>query len=322
MNIKLVWTTIGGIMNKIAFVFPGQGAQHTGMGMDLYENSKAAKELINQADALLDFDLIDLCSNSEKPIDETSYTQPALVAISIALLNEFTNKTNIKPDYVAGLSLGEYSAHVAANSISFEDAITLVRKRGLYMEEAGKLTKGAMAAIVKGDVNKINSYCSEDPGIVVVANYNSPVQVVISGEEEAVLRVSQRLLAEKTRVIPLKVSGAFHSPLMASAAVKFKEDILNIEFKDFKVKHVTNVTGETIENKNQISDLLVKQLQSSVQWEKSIEYMIENGVTTFVEIGPGNTLAGLIKKINRKVKVYNVNTFDSVNEVAMQIKGE
>lgn len=308
-------------MSKIAFVFPGQGAQHAGMGIDLVEQSQGAKDLFTVADELLDFDLFDLLSNEEL-INETAYTQPALVAVSIALHNEFVQKANIKPDVVAGLSLGEYSAHVASGSLKFEDAITLVRKRGLYMEEAGKATKGAMAAIVKGNVETINAYCNEDEGIVGVANYNSPVQVVISGEEAAVLRVSERLSADKTRVIPLKVSGAFHSPLMESAATKFATELENVEFGALQVPLLTNVTGEEVENIDVVKDLLVSQLKGSVQWEQSIVNMIDDGVETFIEIGPGKTLAGLIKKINRKAKVLNINSFDSIEAVITQLKGE
>ena len=309
-------------MSKIAFVFPGQGAQHTGMGIDLVEQSETAKNLMTGADELLDFDLFDLLSNEEAPINETAFTQPALVAVSIALHNEFVKKSNIKPDFVAGLSLGEYSAHVAAGSLKFEDAITLVRKRGLFMEEAGKLIKGGMAAIVKGNVDTINTYCHEDDGIVGVANYNSPVQVVISGEEEAVLRVSARLSADKVRVIPLTVSGAFHSPLMESAANKFETELKNVNFGELEVPLLTNVTGQEVVSHEDIKGLLVQQLKGSVQWEKSIVNMIENGVDTFIEIGPGKTLAGLIKKINRKVKVLNINTFDSIETVSAQLKGE
>lgn len=309
-------------MSKIAFVFPGQGAQHTGMGMDLVEQSDSAKNLMKVADELLDFDLFDLLTNELAPINKTAFTQAALVAVSITLLNEFVKKTNITPDFLAGLSLGEYSAHVAAGSLSFADAIPLVRSRGLFMEEAGQLTKGAMAAIVKGSVETIDRYCSEDQGIVGVANYNSPVQVVISGQEEAVKRVSNRLIEDKVRVIPLNVSGAFHSPLMESAAIKFSKELENIKFEPLKIPLITNVTGEEVNSKEEIKDLLVNQLKGSVMWEKSINKMISQGVDTFIEIGPGKTLAGLIKKINRKVRVLNVNTFDSIETVCNQLKGE
>ena len=307
-------------MGKIAFVFPGQGAQHTGMGIDLVGQSDGAKNLMTMADELLDFDLFDLLSNEKAPINETAFTQPALVAVSIALHNEFIKRTNISPDYVAGLSLGEYSAHVAAGSLRFKDAIRLVRKRGLFMEEAGRLTKGAMAAVIKGNVETINRYCAEEAGIVSVANYNSPVQVVISGQETAVMRVSERLSVDKVRVIPLSVSGAFHSPLMESAASSFKAELENVTFEELKVPLFTNVTGEEVENKQVVKELLVKQLVGSVQWEKSITRMIDEGVDMFIEIGPGKTLAGLIKKINRKVKVFNVNTFDSIETVSEQLK--
>lgn len=303
-------------MSKLAFIFPGQGAQETGMGLDLMEASEEAKSMLMKADQLLDFDLMDLLGNEEAPINQTAYTQPALVAVSMALHHELVKRLKVEPAYVAGLSLGEYSAHVAAGSLSFEDAVTLVRKRGLLMEEAGAATKGAMAAIVKGDKGKIAQYCQEDEGTVVVANYNSPVQVVISGEEDAVARVSEKLSAEGTRVIPLTVSGAFHSPLMESAASAFEKILETIEFNEMKVKLVTNVTGEAVEKVDEVKGLLVNQLKGSVMWEKSVESMIEDGVDTFVEIGPGKTLAGLIKKINRKVKVYNVNSWEQIEKVS------
>lgn len=310
-------------MSKIAFVFPGQGAQQIGMGMDLVEQSQEAKELFDRANDLLDFDLYELCQKEGAPLDQTAYTQPALVAVSICLLEALKNQTNIKADFVAGLSLGEYSAHVAAGTLSFDDAITLVRKRGLFMEEAGANTKGSMAAVVRGNVDTIINYCKEDSGIVGVANFNSPQQVVISGETDAVERVSKRLEQDKVRVIPLSVSGAFHSPLMEEAAVKFEKELKTIEFNEFSIQLVTNVTGNSVASKEDIKSLLVNQLKGSVMWEKSIQYMVEQGVTTFVEIGPSNTLAGLIKKIDKSVTVYNVNTAQSLTEVASKLsKGE
>lgn len=310
-------------MSKIAFVFPGQGAQVMGMGMDLVEQSLEAKTLFDQANECLDFDLYELCQKEGAPLDQTAYTQPALVTVSICLLEELKKLTSVKPDFVAGLSLGEYSAHVAAGTLSFTDAVKLVRKRGLYMEEAGSNTKGSMTAVVRGNVESIITYCKEDSGIVGVANFNSPQQVVISGEVEAVERVTKRLEADKVRVIPLSVSGAFHSPLMEGAAVKFEEELKSIEFNEFSVPLVTNVTGDVVEAKESIKSLLVDQLKGSVLWEKSILNMIDQGVTTFVEIGPSNTLAGLIKKIDKSVTVFNVNTMQSVGEVASLIgKGE
>ena len=308
-------------MSKIAFVFPGQGAQQTGMGMDLIEKSQKAKEVFDQANELLDFDLYDLCLKEDAPIHETAYTQPALLAVSMCLYHEFVSHTGIVPDFTAGLSLGEYSALVASESLLFEDAIQLVRKRGLYMEEAGSKTQGAMAAVIKADSELVKRYCDEDPGVVQIANFNSPIQVVISGEKEAVERVSKRLSDEKIRVMPLKVSGAFHSPLMESAATKFKAELDAVEFNQIKVPYITNVTGEAVTDHSTTKDLLVDQLKESVQWEKSIQSLIDQGVETFVEIGPGNTLAGLIKKINKDVKVFNVSDFDSIHQVKEQVKG-
>ncbi len=303
-------------MNKLAFIFPGQGAQETGMGLDLLEKTEVARTMLELADDLVDFDLIDLLGNEEAPIHQTAYTQPALVAVSMALHRELVNRLKVQPDFVAGLSLGEYSAHVAAGSLSFEDAVKLVRTRGLLMEEAGAQTKGAMAAIVKGHKETIMNYCLEDEGVVVIANYNSPVQVVISGEETSVRRVSERLTEDGTRVIPLTVSGAFHSPLMESAARQFEAVLDDIVFGEMAVKLVTNVTAEVVEDVEEIEGLLVNQLKGSVQWEQSVEAMIADGVDTFVEIGPGKTLAGLIKKINRKVKVYNVDSLEQVEKIS------
>lgn len=310
-------------MSKIAFVFPGQGAQVVGMGMDLVEQSLEAKTLFDQANECLDFDLYELCQNEGAPLDQTAYTQPALVTVSICLLEELKKLTSVKPDFVAGLSLGEYSAHVAAGTLSFTDAVKLVRKRGLYMEEAGASTKGTMAAVVRGNVDSIITYCNEDPGIVGVANFNSPQQVVISGEVDAVERVSKRLEADKIRVIPLSVSGAFHSPLMEEAANKFEKELENIVLKEIQIPLVKNVTGEVVKTKEVVKPLLVEQLKGSVLWEKSVITMINEGVKTFVEIGPSNTLAGLIKKIDKSVTVYNVNSMQSVGEVASLLgKGE
>lgn len=310
-------------MSKIAFVFPGQGAQVVGMGMDLVEQSLEAKTLFDQANECLDFDLYELCQKEGAPLDQTAYTQPALVTVSICLLEELKKLTSVKPDFVAGLSLGEYSAHVAAGTLSFTDAVKLVRKRGLYMEEAGASTKGTMAAVVRGNVDSIITYCNEDPGIVGVANFNSPQQVVISGEVDAVERVSKRLEADKIRVIPLSVSGAFHSPLMEEAANKFEKELENIVLKEIQIPLVKNVTGEVVKTKEVVKPLLVEQLKGSVLWEKSVITMINEGVKTFVEIGPSNTLAGLIKKIDKSVTVYNVNSMQSVGEVASLLgKGE
>lgn len=308
-------------MKKIAFIFPGQGAQHTGMGLDVIENSEEAKKCFDEANALLDFDLYDLCTNPKAPINQTAYTQPALVAVSICLLNELRQHMDIVPDYVAGLSLGEYSALVAADILSYSDAIQLVRKRGLYMEEAGRKVQGAMAAIVRGDQNLIESTCLKDSGVVGIANYNSPVQVVISGEEDAVHRVSAKLVEEKIRVIPLQVSGAFHSPLMETAAEQFEKVLENVDIGEAKIPYITNVTGEIVTDTSTTKNLLVEQLKGAVLWEKSVRTMIDQGVDTFVEIGPGNTLAGLIKKIDRKVKVLNLNSYEAINTVVNAIKG-
>ena len=302
-------------MGKIAFVFPGQGAQHQGMGMDVYEKSVEGKQLLESANRILDFDLLELISSENENLNQTAFTQPALLAVSIALMEEFSQRTKIKADYVAGLSLGEYSALVAAGAIDFEKAVSLVRKRGQYMEEAGASTKGSMAAIMKPNLERILDLCEQESQKVVIANYNSPVQVVISGEEEAVARVSQQLSEEKVRVIPLQVSGAFHSPLMKQAALRLEKELETIEIKSIQIPYVANINAAIIEETSKIKELLCQQVSGSVRWQQCVEKMIEKGVDTFYEIGPGTTLNGLIKKIDKNVKVINVNTLASIEEI-------
>lgn len=302
-------------MGKIAFVFPGQGAQHQGMGMDVYKKSVEGKQLLESANRILDFDLLELISSENENLNQTAFTQPALLAVSIALMKEFSQRTKIKADYVAGLSLGEYSALVAAGAIDFEKAVSLVRKRGQYMEEAGALTKGSMAAVMKPNLERILELCEQESQKVVIANYNSPVQVVISGEEEAVARVSRQLSEEKVRVIPLQVSGAFHSPLMEQAALRLEKELESIEIKPIQIPYVANINAAIIEETSEIKELLCQQVSGSVRWQQCVEKLIEKGVDTFYEIGPGTTLNGLIKKINKNVKVINVNTLASIEEI-------
>lgn len=301
-------------MKKMAIVFPGQGAQHTGMGMDLWERSTTGRQILERANQVLDFDLIDLCGNSQAPIDQTAYTQPALLAVSVALYEEFREQTGIKADYFAGLSLGEYSALVAAGGLDYEAAIKLVRKRGIYMEQAGKQTAGAMAAVLRAKSDIVAKYCQQESGRVSIANYNCPGQVVISGEKEAVKRVSERFLAEGIKVIGLKVSGAFHSPLMATAAINLAQELEKIEVKELQQPYITNVTGEKYSGQD-IKNLLVEQLTTGVQWERSVRTLIAAGVDTFIEMGPGKTLAGLIRKIDREVAVYTVNSLADIDLV-------
>ncbi|PKM51118.1 MAG: [acyl-carrier-protein] S-malonyltransferase [Firmicutes bacterium HGW-Firmicutes-7] len=300
-------------MNKIAFIFPGQGAQYVGMGKEIVNSNKESKEVFDYANNILDFDLEEICFSEQEKIHNTEYTQPALLATSIAILKA-VEAFGIKPDYVAGLSLGEYSALVANGCIDFEDAVYLVRKRGQFMEEAARKTQGTMAAVIGADKATIEEECKKAKGIVSVANYNSPAQIVIAGEVQAVSEVSAKLIEKGIRVIPLKVSGAFHSQLMKEAANKL-EDVLNdIDIKPFNTPYATNVSGEIMYTCEGVKDLLIEQVMSSVKWEDCINSLIAQGVDTFVEIGPGKTLSGLVKKIDRSKKVLNIEDISSLQK--------
>jgi len=306
-------------MSKIAFVFPGQGAQYTGMGDDMINFSEQAKEIFFEANNLLDFDLYDLCASADAPIEHTSFTQPALLTVSMMIYEELLSKINIKPDFTAGLSLGEYTALVVSGVLSFDEAVLLVRQRGICMENAGKVCEGAMVAVMKGNRNEITRQCAQDAGIVCVANYNSPAQVVISGEAAAVTRVSRKLENLKMRTIPLSVSGAFHSPLMEPAAEQFIGFLDKVDFKVPKTPYFSNVSALAITDNKEIKQLLTDQLTMSVLWEDTILNMISKGVNTFVEIGPGKTLSGLIKKIDRSVTIISVENSAAILGAANQI---
>lgn len=307
-------------MSKIAFVFPGQGAQYIGMGKEIIQQDKDSREIFDKANKILDFDLEEVCFTEQKNINITEYTQPALLAVSIAIL-KVVEKIGIKPDYVAGLSLGEYSALVANGALDFEVAVDLVRKRGQYMEEAARSTVGGMAAILGSKKEIIKEICDQVDGIVDIANYNSPKQFVISGEMKALNQAISRLEELNIKVIPLKVSGAFHSLLMKEAANKLENYLENVTINEMSIPYYTNVTGEMIRTTESVKNLLVNQVFSSVRWEQDINNMIEQGVDTFIEIGPGKTLSGLIRKIDRKKKVMNVQDLDSLNKLKQYLEG-
>lgn len=301
-------------MNKIALVFPGQGSQYMGMGKEIIENYKASREVFEIAKSVLDFDLEQVCFYDDKKIHMTQYTQPALLSVSIAIL-KVVEAMGIKPCYVAGLSLGEYTALVANGALDFESAVQIVRKRGQFMEEAANNTKGTMSAIIGSDEATILEVCNSINGIVSIANYNSPAQKVISGEIPAV-EAAGKLLSEKgAKVIPLKVSGAFHSLLMEEASIRLQKVLENIELKHFNIPYTTNVTGQLVYSTDDIANLLVQQVKSSVKWEDCVRTLIAEGVDTFIEIGPGKTLSGLIKKTDRSVKILNVEDINSINKL-------
>lgn len=306
---------------KIAFLFSGQGAQYAGMGKELYDNYECAKRVFDEADEALGFKISDLCFNGPKEkLDVTEMTQPSIVTMSTAAL-AVVEEHGIKPDVIAGLSLGEYSAHVASGSIGFTDAVRLVQKRGRYMQEAVKVGEGAMAAVIGMDVEVISKACQENSayGVVEIANFNCPGQIVIGGSTEAVDKACETLQGMGGRVVKLSVSGPFHTSLMQPAAEKLGVELQNVEIGEMNIPVITNVTGDYIKSASDIRELLVKQVTSSVQFEKSIRRMIEDGVDTFVEIGPGKVLTGFLRKIDRSVKALNVEDLKSLENTLKKL---
>ena len=284
---------------KTAFVFPGQGSQSIGMGKDL------AEELLSQANEILGFDLKKIVlEGPEDELKKTAITQPAILTVSVAAFNKLTTK----PAVVAGHSLGEYSALVAAGAISFENAVKVVNLRGKFMQEAVPVGQGAMAAIIGGDRAKIEAICAEIDG-VWPANFNSTGQIVISGKKEAVEKAGAACKeAGAKRAIPLPVSAPFHCPLMQPAADKLKAELGKIEIKDAEIPVCANVTANYVTSASEIKELLVKQVTAPVLWEDSMRFMIAEGMTEAVEVGPGRVLSGLLAKTDKNVATRNIGT--------------
>jgi [acyl-carrier-protein] S-malonyltransferase len=298
-------------MEKVAFVFPGQGSQYVGMGQDLYETYAEVRALFDEADGILGFSLSKLCFEGPMPeLGDTIHTQPALLTVSVALLR-LLESHQLSPATVAGHSMGEYTALVAAGALGFADGLKLVRERGRVMKEAGEQNPGGMAAVLGLDAQTLGEICQtasqETGGMVQLANYNSPGQIVISGHKEALGRAME-LAGERgaRRVIPLAVSIASHSPLMQRAAESFASIVAQVDFHQPRIPVVANVTAAPITTVAEIKKELVEQLTSTVRWVDSIQYMIAQGVTTFVEIGPKNVLTGLIRRIDKSVQTVNV----------------
>jgi len=302
-------------MSKIAFVFPGQGAQYIGMAKEISEEYKESMEIFRRASTALGFSMEDMVfEGNEEVLKLTENTQPAILTASVACLQPLI-KAGIKPDFVAGLSLGEYTAHVAAGSMSFEEAVVLVKKRGKYMQEAVPAGIGAMAAILGMANEAVEECCKEalSVGFVEPANYNCPGQVVVAGEVAAVEKVTELTKAKGAkRALMLQVSAPFHCKLLEPAAVKLQEELKALEIKEMELPVVTNVTGNVISNKDEIKTLLRSQVMSSVRWEQCVRTMLGEGVDTFVEIGPGKVLSGFIKKIDNSVKILNVENLESL----------
>jgi len=303
-------------MSKVAFVFPGQGAQAVGMGKDAFEAFEGSRRVFEQADEALGFALTDIIFNGpDDALKQTANTQPALLTVSVALLEALKGR-GLTPDYVAGHSLGEYSALVAAGVLPFSDAVRTVRARGEYMEQAVPGGTGAMAAVLGAERDSLAALCSAvsaEAGAVELANVNCPGQIVVSGTAAGVQAVVERgKEAGAKRVIPLEVSGPFHSSLMKPAAAKLADTLETVSFADASVPVIANVTAEPVTEGAAIRQLLVEQVYSPVLWEDSVQKLIALGVDTFVEIGSGNVLAGLIKKIDRNVKIISINSVQSL----------
>jgi len=295
---------------KTAYVFPGQGSQFAGMGHDLYQNNDTAKEIFEQADKALGFPLSKLCfEGPEDELRQTINAQPALVTVSYACLKvaQETAAENALPDpaFVAGHSLGEYTALAATGAVDFTTAVTLARERGRLMHEAGQAQPGSMAAILGLEESVLDGICQQTD--TIIANINSPGQLVISGATENVARAEEMAKeAGAKRTVQLPVSGAFHSKLMQPAVDGMAEKLSAVVFNDPIIPIIANTTAQPITSGAQIRDELLNQLCNSIQWQRSIEYMIDNGVSSFIEIGPGKVLTGLIKRINRDVETINL----------------
>ena len=302
-------------MGRTAFIFPGQGAQYIGMGKDFYEQIPVSKEMFDLASEAAGLDVAALCFEENDRINITEYTQIAMLTMEVALLKAVLEK-GYQPDVTAGLSLGEYGAITAAGVMCPEDVFKVVRKRGIYMQEAVP-TGGAMTAVLGLGAAQIEAVCEETEGCVSIANYNCPGQIVITGEAEAVGKAAEALAAAGAkRCVPLNVSGPFHSRMLTGAGEKLGEALKDVTVHDIQIPYLANVTGDYVTDREQVKPLLTQQVSSSVRWQQSVEKMIADGVDTFVEIGPGKTLSGFMRKINKDVKTINIEKIEDLEKLS------
>lgn len=306
---------------ELVFLFSGQGSQYVGMGKELYNKYPSAAEIMDQAVEILGFDIKDLIFNGpEEELNNTKNTQPAIYIVS-AMVNKVLADEGIFPSAAAGHSLGEYSALSAAGVISFTDGLKLVRRRGELMDQADPEGRGTMAAVIGLADEAVKSVLSEIDGICTVANYNSPGQIVISGEKQAV-KSAGKILKEKgaKKVIPLQVSGAFHSPLMEPAKKELSREIENTDFTEADIPFIANVTASYLKSGEEIKDALIKQLNNSVRWVETIERFKADDYETYIEVGPGRVLKGLMRRIDRNLTAYNVEDEKSLKKTQKKLK--
>ena len=304
---------------KVAYVFPGQGSQSTGMGLDLYNSYPSARAIFDGADASLGFSLSRLCfEGPEEELTKTHNVQPAILVVSIACLKalEEANIANFpSPTVVAGHSLGEYTALVAAGALGLTDAVLLVRERGRLMYEAGLKNPGSMLAVIGLDEETVKDISSHSGA--EISNINCPGQIVVSGAAQALAEADKLAKARGARVlIPLKVSGAFHSALMEPVLAEFTKIVSNVRFQTPVIPVISNVTARPLPDVDSIKEELVKQLRNCIQWQRSVEYMMHSGVTTFYEIGPGRVLSGLLRRINSELQTFNIAGIDDIAQLA------
>lgn len=319
-------------MSKIAFIYPGQGAQKAGMGADFYEKSPVARDIYDRASDALGLDMRALCFEENEKLDLTEYTQAALVTTCLAITEALKDVTegagstygsgNLTPSVTAGLSLGEYCAIAAAGGMDVIDAVRLVRKRGILMQNTVPAGEGAMAAIL-GMTGEAIEHVLDGMDNVTIANYNCPGQIVITGETKAVEAACAALKeAGAKRAVALNVSGPFHSPMLRDAGNRLAEELEAVEFSKLRIPYVTNVTAEKVADIADTKALLARQVSMPVRWQQCVETMTADKVDTFIEIGPGRTLAGFMRKINRDVKVYNIAEWSDIEKVISEIEGE
>ena len=310
-------------MGKRVFMFPGQGSQYVGMGKGFYDSMPQVKEIFELASEKSGLDIPNLCFTENDKLNITEYTQICMLTVEAALYKALVDK-GITPDVTAGLSLGEYGALIASGVMTMEDAFGIVRKRGIYMQEAVP-TGGAMTAVLGLDPEKIEEICKEtaqkESAVVSIANYNCPGQIVISGRKAAVEEACEKLKAAGAkRAIMLNVSGPFHSGMLVGAGEKLGKVLENVEIHKPVIPYAANLTAQYVTEAEPVKDLLVKQVSSSVKWQQCVETMLADGVDTFIEIGPGKTLAGFMRKIDRSVKTLNVEKLEDIEKVVEALK--